>query len=261
MIILKKINLTFAPDTIMAKKALKNLSLTIEEGDFVTVIGSNGAGKSTMLNTISGDVIVDSGQIIIDGQKVTKKPVYLRTQSVSRVFQDPLQGSCPDLTIAENMALALRRGKSKNLDLAIKKNTFDFFKDSLKILNLNLEDRINTKISMLSGGQRQAISLLMSTLSPLKILLLDEHTAALDPKTAHFIMELTDKIVRERKITTLMVTHSLSQALQYGNRTVMLHDGHVIADLDALQRSKMTPNDLMQLFGKTIDDDRILLSE
>lgn len=261
MIILKDINVTFAPNTVMERKALRNLCLQITDGEFITVIGSNGAGKSTLLNTIAGEILPNSGEIIIDKTLVTKKPGYERAYAVAKVFQDPLAGSCGDLTIAENMALALKRGQKRGLKIATSKEKCSLFKELLSELKLGLEDRLDTNMSMLSGGQRQAISLLMSTLSPLKILLLDEHTSALDPKTANFVMELTKKIVKDKKLTTLIVTHSLNQALQYGNRTIILHEGHVIADLQGKTRKSMTPSELMNFFGKSVDDDRLLLQK
>jgi putative tryptophan/tyrosine transport system ATP-binding protein len=259
MISLKKIHLTFAPQTVTEKKALRGISLDIQEGQFITVIGSNGAGKSTLLNAISGEFSPTQGKIFIDDINVTNLPAFKRAHLVARVFQDPLAGTCGDLTIAENMALAMDRGKKRRLLFAINKERRDLFKHHLSRLKLGLENRLDTNIGMLSGGQRQAVSLLMATLSPLKILLLDEHTAALDPKTASFVLKLTKEIVEENKLTVLMVTHSLQQALQYGNRTVMLHEGRVIYDVSGEERSKLTVNDLLNQFGSSMDDDRLLL--
>lgn len=258
MITLSHINLTFGANTIREKKALKDINLQINEGDFITVIGSNGAGKSTLLNTISGEYIPDGGQILIDDTNVTTIPAQGRAQDVARVFQDPLAGTCGDLTIIENMALAHHRGQSRGLRRAIKPTSIEFYKDALKKLGLGLELRLDTSMALLSGGQRQAVSLLMATLSPLKILLLDEHTSALDPKTASFVMDLTDKIVKEQNLTALMVTHSLQQALRYGNRTIMLHEGHIVRDIQGQDRKDMTTDDVMALFADGADDKLLL---
>ena len=258
MITLSNINLTFAPSTIREKKALRNISLQINEGDFITVIGSNGAGKSTLLNTISGEYIPDSGRIQIDDEDVTRINAAGRSKDVARVFQDPLAGTCGDLTIMENMALAQRRGQSRGLSRALKKHALQLYQEALQKLELGLESRLETAMAMLSGGQRQAVSLLMATLSPLKILLLDEHTSALDPKTAAFVMDLTDKIIREQNLTALMVTHSLPQALKYGNRTIMLHEGQIVKDISGDDRRRMTPEDVMMLFSDAVDDKLLL---
>ena len=260
MIHLQKINVYFGKGTAAFRIAIDNLDLLIQEGEFLTVIGSNGAGKSTLLNTIAGEVIPDSGQIRIDDEVVTQQTTNLRALHVARVFQDPVAGTCANLTIAENLALALRRGKKRSLNQAIGARSRNLFKELLKPLNLGLENRLDTLMAMLSGGQRQAVSLLMATSSPLKILLLDEHTAALDPKTSKFVMELTNRIVKEKGLTTLMVTHSLSQALQYGSRTIMLHEGRLICDVSGDARAKLTPQDLMRQFGDTVDSDRLLLN-
>ena len=260
MIILKKINVHFGKGTAAFRIALKNLDLQIQEGEFLTVIGSNGAGKSTLLNTIAGEVIPDSGQIYIDDEIVTSQSSSNRAQHVARVFQDPVAGTCANLTIAENLALALKRGKNRTLKSAIDSSSRGLFHDILKPLNLGLENRMDTLMMMLSGGQRQAVSLLMATLSPLKILLLDEHTAALDPKTSKFVMELTNRIVKEKGLTALMVTHSLNQSLQYGTRTIMLHEGQLIYDVSGNERKNITPQDLMRQFGDSVDNDRLLLN-
>lgn len=259
MITLKNIHVTFAPGTVMERRALRGFNLKIDVGEFITVIGSNGAGKSTLLNTIAGEVLPSAGSIVMDEDDVTRLPGYKRAGLVARVFQDPLSGTCSDLTIAENLALADRRGHSRGLWPALSKNRREEYKEILSRLKLGLENRLDTSMSMLSGGQRQAVSLLMATLSPLKILLLDEHTSALDPKTAAFVMELTDSIVSEKRLTTLMVTHSLQQALHTGTRTVMLHEGKVIYDVSGETRSKLTVADLLKQFGTSIDDDRLLL--
>ncbi|MBW8309637.1 MAG: ABC transporter ATP-binding protein [Candidatus Paracaedibacteraceae bacterium] len=260
MITLNNIHLTFAPTTVREKKALVDLSLQINEGDFITVIGSNGAGKSTLLNTISGEYIPDAGSILIDEEEMTKLPAQQRAHVVARVFQDPLAGTCGELTIAENLALADRRGFRRGLGRALNSKNKGYYKDLLRHLNLGLENRLDTSMSLLSGGQRQAVSLLMATMSPLKILLLDEHTSALDPKTAVFVMDLTQQVITEKNLTALMVTHSLQQALHYGNRTIMLHEGKVIYDISGPAREKMTIEEVMQLFSNKLDDDRLILT-
>lgn len=255
--------LTFNPGTPIENPALQGLSLSIPEGQFVSVIGSNGAGKSTFLNAISGDQRVDSGRIEIGGVDVTDKPAWARANDVARVFQDPMAGTCEALTIEENMALALARGKPKGLGRAIDRQARELFREKLAVLKLGLENRLGDRIGLLSGGQRQAISLLMASLQPSSILLLDEHTAALDPKTAAFVLELTNRIVTENRLTALMVTHSMRQALDYGTRTVMLHQGRVMLDVSGEARRGMGVADLLAMFERTrgaeIDDDSLLL--
>lgn len=257
------LQITFNAGTPIENPALRGLSLTIPEGQFVAVIGSNGAGKSTFLNAISGDLLVDSGKVEIDGVDVTKKHAWDRANMVARVFQDPMAGTCEALTIEENMALAMARGKRRGFGFAIKRGMRELFRERLSILNLGLENRLTDRIGLLSGGQRQAVSLLMAALQPSRILLLDEHTAALDPKTAAFVLELTAKIVKENKLTTMMVTHSMRQALDYGDRTVMLHQGRVVLDVSGDQRSGLTVPDLLKMFeqtrGEVLDDDALLL--
>ncbi|TCS61002.1 ABC transporter ATP-binding protein [Varunaivibrio sulfuroxidans] len=263
MIEAKGLHVTFNPGTPMQTRAMRGIDLTISEGEFVTVIGSNGAGKSTFLNALAGEIIVDHGHIVIDGDDVTKWPTARRAGRVARVFQDPLGGSCANLTIAENMALAASRGKRRRLWPALTHTMRETFKARIHELDLGLENRLNDKMELLSGGQRQAVSLLMATLRPMKILLLDEHTAALDPKTAAFILDLTRTIVRERRLTTVMVTHSMRQALDIGDRTVMLHEGRVVLDVSGSERRGLTIEDLLHMFekvrGETIDDDALLL--
>lgn len=261
MIRLKDIKITFGAQTVLEKKAICGISLNIEEGDFITVIGSNGAGKSSLLNAIAGDVKLTSGHIFIDDEDVTAKAAYDRSHAVARVFQDPLIGTCGDLSIEENMALALNRGKTRGFNNALTLANKNLFKDVLKRLHLGLDKRLHASMSLLSGGQRQAVSLLMATLSPLKILLLDEHTSALDPKTAAYVLKLTEDIVCEKKLTTLMVTHSLQQALKIGNRTIILHNGKLLYDVKGAERAKLTTQDLLEHFGKNIDDDRLLLDK
>jgi putative ABC transport system ATP-binding protein len=259
MITLSNLKVTFSPGTVMEKKALRGINLKIAEGEFITVIGSNGAGKSTLLNAIAGEVISTQGAIHIDEKDVTRLPAHARADLVARVFQDPLAGTCGDLTIAENMALAHHRGQRRGLRKGLSRADRAYYAETLKTLKLGLENRLDTAMSLLSGGQRQAVSLLMATLSPLKILLLDEHSSALDPKTAAFVMKLTEEIVTKKKLTTLMVTHSLQQALHSGTRTVMLHEGKVIHDVAGQTRDDLTVPDLLKQFGTAMDDDRLLL--
>ncbi|HDL5700080.1 TPA: ABC transporter ATP-binding protein [Mannheimia haemolytica] len=263
MIELNNLFITFNKGTAIENPVLRGLSIKVEQGEFVSVIGSNGAGKSTMLNAISGDCLVDSGEIIIQGNKVNNTTTWQRANQVARVFQDPMAGTCESLTIEENMALAYQRGGKRGLGFAIKRQMRELFKEKLSLLGLGLENRLTDQMGRLSGGQRQAVSLLMASLKPSNILLLDEHTAALDPKTTDFVLELTNKIVREQKLTTLMVTHSMRQALDYGDRTVMLHQGQVAFDVSGEQRQKMDVPDLLQLFQQSrheqLSDDGLLL--
>jgi len=263
MIHLNNIHVTFSADTPLETHALKGLNLNIQEGEFVTVIGSNGAGKSSLLNVLSGDITISSGDITIDQQRVEQLDTAQRAHLVARVFQDPLGGSCEYLSIEENLALADARGRTRGLGSAINKNRKQPYKDYLKRLNLGLEHRLEDKIGLLSGGQRQAISLLMATLQPSKILLLDEHTAALDPKTSQFVLELTQQIISEKKLTTLMVTHSMKQALEVGTRTIMLHQGNIIFDIKGEERQNLEVGDLLKLFsqamGEQLADDALLL--
>ncbi|MEG9531558.1 ABC transporter ATP-binding protein [Mannheimia bovis] len=263
MIELNNLFITFNKGTAIENPVLRGLSLKVEQGEFVSVIGSNGAGKSTMLNAISGDCFVDSGEIIIQGNKVNNTTTWQRANQVARVFQDPMAGTCESLTIEENMALAYQRGSKRGLGFAIKRQMRELFKERLSLLGLGLENRLTDQMGRLSGGQRQAVSLLMASLQPSNILLLDEHTAALDPKTTDFVMELTNKIVREQKLTTLMVTHSMRQALDYGDRTVMLHQGQVAFDVSGEQRKQMDVPDLLRLFQQNrheqLSDDGLLL--
>lgn len=260
----KNLQLTFNAGTPIENHVLRGIDLHIAEGEFVTIIGSNGAGKSSLLNVISGDLMVDQGEIAIDNKDVTALPSWKRASFVARVFQDPMIGTCSNLTIEENLSLAYHRGKKKSLKSAINKQLRNFFKEKLMTLNLNLENRLTDVMGLLSGGQRQAVSLLMSTLQPSKILLLDEHTAALDPKTAQFVLSLTDQIVSQHKLTTIMVTHSMKQALEYGSRTIMLHQGQIVLDVSGETRKQMTVTDLLKMFEKTrgeeIADDALLLS-
>ena len=265
MLELKDICKTFNPNTINAKVALNHLNLTLNDGDFVTVIGGNGAGKSTMLNAIAGVFQVDSGTITIDGQDVTKLPEHKRAAFLGRVFQDPMMGTAPTMQIEENLALAARRGQPRGLGWGITKTERADYRELLRDLGLGLEDRLTSKVGLLSGGQRQALTLLVASLKRPKLLLLDEHTAALDPATAEKVLELTKSIVAEKKITCLMVTHNMHQALELGNRTLMMDGGRIVFDVKGEERSKMTVDDLLEKFrenaGKALDNDRILLSK
>ncbi|MDO5687653.1 MAG: ABC transporter ATP-binding protein [Neisseria sp.] len=255
--------LTFNRGTPIENPALRGMSLHIAAGEFVTVIGSNGAGKSTFLNAVSGNQRVDSGKVIINGMDVTRQSAHQRAHLVARVFQDPMAGTCEALSIEENLALAYRRGEKRGFRLALNKEKRELFREKLAILKLGLENRLTDRMGLLSGGQRQAVSLLMASLRPSKILLLDEHTAALDPKTAAFVLELTDRIIHENQLTVMMVTHSMRQALDHGTRTVMLHQGKVVLDVSGEKRAQMDVPDLLHLFEKTrgeeLDDDALLL--
>ena len=258
------LHITFNAGTPIETRALRGLSLEIPTGQFVTVIGSNGAGKSTFLNAISGDLSVDTGTIELDGVDVTRKPVWDRAERVARVFQDPLAGTCEDLTIEENMSLAFARGQRRGFGRALNAGMRERFRERLAVLGLGLENRLTDRIGLLSGGQRQAVSLLMAALQPSRILLLDEHTAALDPKTAAFVLDLTARIVADTGLTTMMVTHSMRQALDVGERTVMLHQGKVVLDVSGKEREGLDVPDLLRMFehvrGEKLSDDALLLS-
>ncbi|KRB62772.1 ABC transporter ATP-binding protein [Rhizobium sp. Root708] len=263
MITLKDIKVVFGKGTPLQKQALNGVSLTIEEGSFVTVIGSNGAGKSTLLGVLAGDVLASEGQVLIGHADVTRKSTAARAGLVARVFQDPLTGSCGALSIEENLALAARRGETRGLTSALGPKRREHFRERIAELNLGLENRMRDRMDLLSGGQRQAVSLVMATLAGSEVLLLDEHTAALDPGMAEFVMGLTQKIVSERKLTTLMVTHSMRQALDYGHRTIMLHGGEIVLDVSGDNRKDLQVEDLIDMFrkmrGQTLDDDALLI--
>ena len=250
--------------TINEKQALTNVSLTLEEGDFVTLIGGNGAGKSTLLNCVAGVHGIDQGAILIDGTDVTKLSEFKRAGAIGRVFQDPMMGTAANMGIEENLALAFRRGQSRSLKWGITHKEREKYKESLSHLDLGLENRLSSKVGLLSGGQRQALTLLMATLIRPKILLLDEHTAALDPKTADKVLHLTDQYVKEGNLTTLMVTHNMLNAIQYGNRLIMMHEGRIILDIKGEEKQKLTVEDLLKRFGKVSGEvfanDRALLS-
>ncbi len=266
MLKIESISKTFNPNTINEKLALNKLSLKVDTGDFITILGSNGAGKSTLFNAISGNFFVDEGRVFIDNDNVTFVPDFKRAKYIGRLFQDPLKGTAPNMTIEENLALAfLRAGKTKSTFSKISKNDENIFYEKLKMLEMGLEERMHTKVGALSGGQRQALSLLMATIVPPKLLLLDEHTAALDPQAAEKVMFLTKRIVEENNTTCLMITHHLKQGLHTGNRTLFMSDGKIILDLNEEERSKYTTNELLEKFkegaNKELDNDRIILSE
>ncbi len=265
MLEIKNVHKTFNPGTINEKKALNGIDITLNEGDFVTVIGGNGAGKSTMLNMIAGVYPVDCGSIIIDGDDVTKLPEHKRAKYIGRVFQDPMTGTAADMQIIENLALASRRGKTRSLAPGTKKKEKEEYRELLASLDLGLEDRLTSKVGLLSGGQRQAITLLMATLKKPKVLLLDEHTAALDPKTAKKVLDLTQEIVAEHNLTTIMITHNMKDAIAIGNRLVMMNDGEIIFDVQGEEKKALTTADLLDKFkttsGEELDNDRMLLAD
>lgn len=264
MIRLQNLHASFNQGSILETRALNGIDLSIKKGEFITIIGSNGAGKSTLLNILCGDILPTQGRIIIDNLDVTYKTNWQRSGSIARVFQDPLIGSCANLTIEENMAIAYCRGRSHKLRFALSHKRRDLFKTHLARLGLGLENRLQDPIGLLSGGQRQAVSLVMAILRPMKILILDEHTAALDPLTAASILKLTKEIIAEKNLTALMVTHSMDQALETGHRTVMLHEGKIIFDTKDSDRNQLTVQNLLDLFknasGLKLDDDRLLLT-
>ena len=262
MLKLENISLTFNPGTVNEKKALTNFSLHLPAGDFVTILGSNGAGKSTLFNTIAGTYTPDSGKVYLDGKDITQLPDYKRSKEIGRLFQDPLKGTAPNMTIEENLALAyLRANHTKSPFSMVSKADRAEFRERLAMLNLGLEDRMDMSVGLLSGGQRQALTLLMATLVTPKILLLDERTAALDPGTAEVVLELTKKIVAENNITCLMITHNLASSLAIGNRTIMMADGRVVLDIGGEERKGLTVDDLLQRFRtQGLDNDRIMLS-
>ena len=240
--------LKFHPDTVNEKVALDHVSFHIEEGDFISVLGTNGAGKSTLLNTISGTLPLDSGHVVLDGKDISKEAEYKRARHIGRLFQDPLKGTAPNMTIEENLGLAYSRGKRTTLSRAIKKQDRAIFQAKFAELNLGLEERMHTNVGLLSGGQRQALTLLMATIVTPKLLLLDENTAALDPKTASQVMDVTDNIVKANHITTLMITHNMKQALTYGNKTIILNEGKIVKVLEGEERSRTTIEDLLNMY-------------
>ena len=264
MLDLQHISKTFNPGTVNAKTALRDLSLTLHEGDFVTVIGGNGAGKSTMLNAVAGSFSVDTGRIMIDGTDVTHLPEHKRAAFIGRVFQDPMMGTAPTMQIEENLALAARRGQRRGLKWGVTNAEREEYHEKLKMLGLGLEDRMTAKVGLLSGGQRQALTLLMASLKRPKLLLLDEHTAALDPTTAAKVLELSDKIVEENGLTAMMITHNMTDAIRHGNRLIMMNEGRIILDIAGDEKKKLTKRDLLERFaalaGVQEETDAVLLS-
>lgn len=262
MLEVREIYKTFNAGTINEKRAMNGVTLTLNEGDFATVIGGNGAGKSTMLNAVAGVWPVDMGKIVIDGQDVTRLSEHQRAKYIGRVFQDPMMGTAATMQIDENLALAARRGLARTLKTGITKKEHDEYYELLKTLDLGLENRMTSKVGLLSGGQRQAVTLLMATLKKPKLLLLDEHTAALDPKTAAKVLTLSEKIVEENHLTTLMITHNMRDAIRYGNRLIMMNEGHVIYDVRGEEKTKLEVSDLLQRFEQAGGEanDRMILS-
>ncbi len=263
MLILENVAKTFFPGSVNEKKALLGVNLQMKNGDFITVIGGNGAGKSTTLNAIAGAFPIDKGRIIIDGDDITKKPEHKRAKYIGRVFQDPMLGTAAGMMIEENMALAARRGKTPGLAWSIASGEREKFRAMLQELDLGLEDRLTSRVGLLSGGQRQALTLLMATMNQPKLLLLDEHTAALDPKTAEKVLMLTQKIVQRHHLTTLMITHNMRDALRFGNRLIMMNAGRIVVDVEGEEKAKLTIPDLLNMFekasGSAFENDRALL--
>ena len=265
MLYLKSVSKTFNPGTINEKKALSGLDLHLAPGDFVTVIGGNGAGKSTMLNAIAGVWPVDEGRILLDGEDITALPEHKRAHLIGRVFQDPMMGTAPNMQLEENLALALRRGQKRGLGWGVTRAEREEYRERLRALGLGLEERMTAKVGLLSGGQRQALTLLMASLRKPRLLLLDEHTAALDPATAAKVLELSEKIVAEDHLTTLMITHNMSDAIRHGNRLIMMDEGHIILDISGEDKKKLTKRELIDRFaqsaGYQLETDQTLLSK
>ena len=262
MLEISHVSKTFNPGTITEKKALHDINLTLEDGDFVTIIGGNGAGKSTLLNLIAGVHTCDTGTIKLNGRDVTEMPEYKRAAFLGRVFQDPMMGTAANMEIEENLAMALRRGNTRTLKWGIKKEEKAIYREKLAMLDLGLESRLTSKVGLLSGGQRQALTLLMATLKKPELLLLDEHTAALDPKTAAKVLELTEKFVEQDKLTAFMVTHNMNHAIHYGNRLIMMMKGHIVYDVRGEEKKKLKPEDLLEKFNAAGElNDRMMLGE
>ena len=250
MLELKGIHKYYNPGTVNEMCLFRGFDLKIEQGEFLSVVGSNGSGKTSMLNIICGSIPAESGQILMGGKDITKEKEFQRNARIGRVYQNPAMGTCPTMTILENMSLADNKGKNYGLGRGTNKARIEFYREQLKQLNLGLEDKLDVKVGALSGGQRQAMALLMSTMTPIEFLILDEHTAALDPKTAELIMELTDKIVKEKNLTTIMVTHNLRYAVEYGNRLIMMHEGNVILDKKDEEKKQISVEDILTLFNE-----------
>lgn len=250
MLELVNINKNYNPGTVNEMCLFRDFNLLIGKGEFVSVVGSNGSGKTSMLNIICGSIPIDSGHISIGGEDITSMPEFKRQRRIGRVYQNPAMGTCPNMTILENMSLADNKGKSFNLTRGTNKKRVEFYRESLRTLNLGLEDKLGVPVGSLSGGQRQAMALLMATMTPIEFLILDEHTAALDPKTAELIMELTGQIVKEKKLTTIMVTHNLRYAVEYGNRLLMMHQGEVVIDKSGEEKSKLRIEDILDKFNE-----------
>ena len=265
MLKLSGVSKTFNPGTVNEKKALTDVDLRLERGDFITIVGSNGAGKSTLFNAISGVFFADAGSIVLDGEDITFQPEYRRSREIGRLFQDPMKGTAAGMEIQENMALAFRRGKRRGLGWGIRAKEKDYYRDMLTRLGLGLQTRMTSKVGLLSGGQRQALTLLMATLQKPKLLLLDEHTAALDPQTAKKVLDLTNEMVTEQKLTALMVTHNMKDAIQIGNRLIMMHDGRIIYDVSGKEKKELTVDDLLKKFaeasGGEFANDRMMLAK
>lgn len=250
MLELKNIYKNYNPGRVNELCLFEGFNLAIEDGQFVSVVGSNGSGKTSMLNIICGSIDADAGQILVNGEDITRKKDYLRQRKIGRVYQDPAKGTCPGMTILENMSIADHKGRTYGLGRGVKKQRMEAYQEMLRPLGLGLEDKMHTKVGALSGGQRQALALLMSTMTPIEFLILDEHTAALDPKTAEIIMELTDKIVKEKKVTTIMVTHNLRYAVEYGNRLIMMHEGKAILDKSGEEKKQIHTEEIMRIFNE-----------
>ena len=250
MLELKHINKYYNPGTVNEMCLFQDFNLSIEKNEFVSVVGSNGSGKTSMLNLICGSIDTDGGTILIDGKDISKEKEYQRARYMGRVYQNPAMGTCPSMTIKENMSLADNKGKMFGLKAGTNKKRVDFYRERLRQLGLGLEDKMDVKVGSLSGGQRQAMALVMSTLTPIDFLILDEHTAALDPKTAELIMELTDKVVKEKKLTTIMVTHNLRYAVEYGSRLIMMHHGEIVMDYKGKEKDKIDTDDILRKFNE-----------
>lgn len=250
MLELININKNYNPGSVNELCLFKDFNLTVKDGEFVSVVGSNGSGKTSMLNIICGSIAVDSGKILIHGEDITRQKDYIRQRRIGRVYQDPSKGTCPSMTILENMSIAENKGKPYNLGRGVNKAKLETYREMLRPLNLGLEDKMGVQVGSLSGGQRQALALLMATMTPIDFLILDEHTAALDPKTAEIIMELTDQVVKEKKVTTIMVTHNLRYAVEYGNRLIMMHEGKAILDKAGEEKKAINTEEIMAIFNK-----------